>query len=153
MVSRLYQIFSLVAHLLRVRRLHVSRTRRQLVSKLAFGKFCGAFHCNEMEINFNCLHRYLTGQPALPEPPPAHGRATEPTPRQRRRFQTSTPGYPAGMPQTPIGVPGYPAVMRQTPVGLPGYPVRTPERPLVTRDPVVVWDPAKRQRYDLRLFN
>lgn len=76
--------------------------------------------------------RYIGGQPALPEPPPAHGRATEPTPRQRRRVQPTMPGYPAGMPQTHIGMPGY-----------PGHP---PARPVVTRDPIVVWDPADRQR-------
>ena len=76
--------------------------------------------------------RYIGGQPALPEPPPAHGRATEPTPGQRRRVQPPMPGYPVGMPHTPIGV--------------PGYPVRPPVRPVVTRDPIVVWDPADRQR-------
>ena len=43
------------------------------------------------------------GQPALPEPPPAHGRATEPTPGQRRRVQPPMPGYPVGMPHTHIG--------------------------------------------------
>lgn len=76
--------------------------------------------------------RYIGGQPALPEPPPAHGRATEPTPGQRRRVQPPMPGYPVGMPHTHIGV--------------PGYPVRPPVRPVVTRDPIVVWDPADRQR-------
>lgn len=78
------------------------------------------------------IPRYLGGQPALPEPPPAHGRATEPTPRQRRRVQPTMPGYPVGMPQTPLG--------------MPGYPGRPPVRPIVTRDPIVVWDPADRQR-------
>ncbi|XP_068761085.1 streptococcal hemagglutinin-like isoform X3 [Montipora capricornis] len=78
------------------------------------------------------IPRYVGGHPALPEPPPAHGRATEPTPRQRRRIQPTIPGYPTSMPQTPIGVPGYPG--------------RPPVRPVVTRDPLVVWDPADRQR-------
>ncbi|KAL9955884.1 hypothetical protein ACROYT_G037281 [Oculina patagonica] len=78
------------------------------------------------------IPKYIGGQPALPEPPPAHGRATEPTPGQRRRVQPTMPGYPAGMPQTPIG--------------MPGYPGRPPVRPVVTRDPIVVWDPADRQR-------
>jgi len=78
------------------------------------------------------IPRYIGGQPALPEPPPAHGRATEPTPRQRRRVQPTMPGYPIGMPQTPLG--------------MPGYPGRPPARPIVTRDPIVVWDPADRQR-------
>ncbi|XP_068675121.1 streptococcal hemagglutinin-like isoform X2 [Montipora foliosa] len=78
------------------------------------------------------IPRYVGGHPALPEPPPAHGRATEPTPRQRRRIQPTMPGYPTSMPQTPIGVPGYPG--------------RPPVRPVVTRDPLVVWDPADRQR-------
>lgn len=78
------------------------------------------------------IPRYVGGHPALPEPPPAHGRATEPTPRQRRRIQPTMPGYPTSMPRTPIGVPGYPG--------------RPPVRPVVTRDPLVVWDPADRQR-------
>lgn len=78
------------------------------------------------------IPRFVGGHPALPEPPPAHGRATEPTPGQRRRVQPTMPGYPAAMPQTPIGAPGYPG--------------RPPVRPVVTRDPIVVWDPADRQR-------
>ena len=78
--------------------------------------------------------RYAGSRPALPEPAPAHGRATEPTPRQKRRLLNTT-GFPHGLPQTPIG---------------PGYPVRPPVRPpLVTSDPVVVWDPYDRQRYVL----
>lgn len=85
------------------------------------------------------MYRYIGGQPALPEPPPAHGRATEPTPGQRKRVQPTMPGYPVGMPQTPLGMP-------QTPLGMPGYPGRPPLRPVVTRDPIVVWDPADRQR-------
>lgn len=76
--------------------------------------------------------RYVGGHPALPEPPPAHGRATEPTPGQRRRIRPTMPGYPTTIPQTPIGVPGYPG--------------RPPVNPVVTRDPLVVWDPADRQR-------
>lgn len=76
--------------------------------------------------------RYAGSRPALPEPPPAHGRATEPTPRQKRRL-LNTNGFPQGLPQTQIG---------------PGYPIRPPVRPpLVTKDPVVVWDPYDRQRY------
>lgn len=78
------------------------------------------------------MPRYIGGQPALPEPPPAHGRATEPTPGQRRRVQPTMPGYPGAMPQTPIGIPGY-----------PGHPAA---RPVVTRDPIVVWDPSDKQR-------
>lgn len=77
--------------------------------------------------------RYAGSQPALPEPPPSHGRATEPTPRQRSRVAARGPGYPQGFPPQFIN-------------GMPGYPVRTPVPPLVTRDPVVVWDPAERQR-------
>ncbi|XP_067042708.1 serine-rich adhesin for platelets-like isoform X2 [Acropora muricata] len=78
------------------------------------------------------IPRYVGGHPALPEPPPAHGRATEPTPGQRRRIRPTMPGYPTTIPQTPIGVPGYPG--------------RLPVNPVVTRDPLVVWDPAERQR-------
>lgn len=78
------------------------------------------------------IPRYVGGHPALPEPPPAHGRATEPTPGQRRRIRPTMPGYPTTIPQTPIGVPGYPG--------------RPPVNPVVTRDPLVVWDPADRQR-------
>lgn len=44
-------------------------------------------------------------------------------------------------------MPGYPVGMPQTPIGMPGYSGRPPVRPpVVTRDPLVVWDPADRQR-------
>ena len=43
-------------------------------------------------------------------------------------------------------MPGYPGAMPQTPIGMPGYPGHPAVRPVVTRDPIVVWDPADRQR-------
>ncbi|XP_048584954.1 serine-rich adhesin for platelets isoform X2 [Nematostella vectensis] len=81
--------------------------------------------------------RYAGMRPALPEPAPAHGRASEPTPRQRRRLESSGQ-FPQTMPRTPMG--GYPG----------GYPFRPPMRmppPLLTSEPVVVWDPYEKQRY------
>ena len=66
--------------------------------------------------------------PAIMEPAPAHGRGTAPSARQRRRLQQAQQTAP----------------LNQT-VG--AAPRNQPVPPVITRDPVVVWDPADRQRY------
>lgn len=73
---------------------------------------------------------------ALPEPPPAHGRASVPSARHRRRFmnsQNSLP-YPSHY---------YPGMLGQF---SPRYPPPPPP-PVVTKNPLVVWDPAVKQRF------
>ena len=72
------------------------------------------------------LHpRPATSTPALPEPPPAHGRATAPSARHRRRLLNSYPSH------------YYPGTSgRYNPA----------QPPVVTKNPVVVWDPADKQR-------
>ena len=81
------------------------------------------------------LHpRPAVSAPALPEPPPAHGRATAPSARHRRRFLNSQNSLP------------YPSNYYPGSNGRAPYP---PPQPVYTKNPVVVWDPADKQRYDL----
>ena len=73
--------------------------------------------------------------PALPEPPPSHGRASVPSARHRRRFMNS---------QNPLPYPSqyYPGMSGNF---SPRYPPPPPP-PVVTKNPLVVWDPVDKQR-------
>jgi hypothetical protein len=69
----------------------------------------------------NSSGRYAGMPPALPEPPPAHGRTSATPPGANNKRATMQPPNPYMMPQ------------------YPQYPAYT--------DPLLTWDPMDRQRY------
>ena len=85
--------------------------------------------------------RPATLTPALPEPPPPHGRASVPSARHRRRFMNSQNSLPYPSQYYPGMSGGF----------SPRYPPPPPP-PVVTKNPLVVWDPADKQRFAFKIF-
>ena len=87
--------------------------------------------------------RPATLTPALPEPPPPHGRASVPSARHRRRFMNSQNSLPYPSQYYPGMSGGF----------SPRYPPPPPPPPpVVTKNPLVVWDPADKQRFAFKIF-
>ena len=85
--------------------------------------------------------RPATLTPALPEPPPSHGRASVPSARHRRRFMNSQNSFPYPSQYYPGMSGGF----------SPRYPPPPPP-PVVTRNPLIVWDPVDKQRFALKII-